>query len=194
MLTKAPRHKEGVKVADYLNNELQQYCIEIHALLKNFHIQDEDLQADYMAFMLDYSEEPQYEIFRLIFMFNQKIKPTGTEYGEQIDIFAKIITKTNELDKHVRSHESMDSRDQEIKVLSEIYYIFGKMTVNEIVEKLVADGHLEEYAPSEDNEEEQFNKELLDNHQRRIYRYIQKYPSFDELRKTAFSKQQFISF
>ena len=193
MLTKAPRHKEGVKIADYLNNELQQYCIEIHALLKNLHIQDDSLKADYMTFMLEYSDEPQYEIFRLIFMFNQKIKPDGTDYADQIDIFAKIITKTDELDKYVRSHEFMDSSDQAIKVISEIYYVFGKMTVNEIVEKLVADGHLEEYEENEDPEKK-FDKELLDNHQRRIYRYIQKYPSFAELKKTAFSKQQFISF
>jgi hypothetical protein len=183
-ISKTPVHEEGQAIEDYIA-DLHDFCIEVHGAFKGQYIINKELLADYLVFLMEYSSEPQYAILRLKFNYDGNMIPVDSKLNSKEDVIAEILRQRDLLDTHIVKHNSLNNESQTVKALSEVYYVFSKMTVNEIVDKLVKDKVLAEYADT-DNE-----KELLDAHQRRIYRYISKYPSFAQMESFAYSKQQF---
>jgi chaperonin cofactor prefoldin len=183
-IRKTPVQQKGQSVEDYLS-DLSDFCIEAHGAFKGQVIQDEELLGDMVHFLMEFSSEPQYNIIRRKYEYDNNQIPEHSQFDTREKLLAEILRQRDLLDSHITKHKSLSEEGQTVKALSEVYYLYGKMTVNEIVEKLVKDGVLHQYADLENK------REMLDSHQRRVYRYIQKYPSFAQMESFAYSKQKF---
>ncbi len=183
-IRKTPVQQKGQSFEDYLS-DLSDFCIEAHGAFKGQFIKDDKLLGDMVQFLLEFSSEPQYNIIRRKYEYDNNFIPEHSQFDTREKLIAEILRQRDLLDSHITKHKSLNEEGQTVKALSEVYYLYGKMTVNEIVEKLVKDGVLHQYADLENK------KEMLDSHQRRVYRYIQKYPSFAQMESFAYSKQNF---
>ena len=85
-----PLHIEKQPVEEYLE-ELFDYCIYFHAVLKGFWYQDDEkMKSDYLQMLMERSNESQYVLMRLIFQYRDARKKLKVK--EEIEILADIFT------------------------------------------------------------------------------------------------------
>lgn len=169
-----PLHVEKQPINDYLE-ELLDYCIYFHQVLKGFWFQDsEKIKADYMQMLMERSNESQYVLIRLIYQYRKAHKEKSQK---EVEILGDIFTAIENLKVYRKKVMGQSSKDHEVRMLSEVYCMAG-YSATKIVDKLIELNVLQQY---DDNQED-----LYDNHLRRIHRYMSGFEGFKPLNKESF--------
>ena len=151
-------------------NELMADCLELHVFAKAEAIQalDEKNQIGIMSFYIEYGDEPQYELLRLLGFYSE-INPQA-----QKDMLPKIHKLADEARTYVSKLSDQSPETRRIRGSAEYLYLEGS-SPEEIVSEMVDTGVLEEFDSSK--------KSLFKDHLKQISSYIKKFPSHIEIEK-----------
>lgn len=186
-LAQVPVHKEKQPVLEYIE-QLENYLIDFHHEMKGMFFQLDEERGMLLEFLMEYSNETPYKLFREIHVFktlhsyrtdNEKLSNQAVEI--EIDALSSIFALVKELEVYLRKHQAQSENDRRIRSHAEFLYCYNDFSVKEIVEHLIESEILKEY-------DENANS-LFENHLRRIHRYIKDFPSFQKPEDIAFRNQ-----
>jgi|TARA_B110000914_G_scaffold62885_1_gene54754 hypothetical protein len=151
-------------VKEYIN-ELISDCLQLHIFAKAETLQalDEKNQAGVMSFYLEYGDEPQYQLLRMLGFYNE-INPQA-----QKDMLVKIYGLVDVAKIYVNKIKAQSPEDRRIRGSAEYLYLDGS-SPKEIVSEMIETGVLDEYDDQK--------KLLFNMHLSRINSYVQNFPSF----------------
>ncbi len=150
--------------------ELQDDCFRLHMFSKELVLEvfTEKQRESLFEFLMDYSEEPQYQILRLLGFYHE-VNPQRQE-AVLLKIYA-LIDEAKEYSKNILI-QSPDER--RIRASAEWMYLDGD-SVSDIVDEMISTGLFEQYT-------DDTNKvSLKDGHIQRIGEYVKAFPNFDKL-------------
>tara|TARA_B110000879_G_scaffold139446_1_gene181701 strand:+ start:352 stop:918 length:567 start_codon:yes stop_codon:yes gene_type:complete len=166
------------QIDEYLN-DLISYCAAFHNEVKDFGFSTEDAK-DFFRYMCKNSNEPQYVIFREITIAQSFLKEEGDSLSA--DTISKVFSELERLKTYVKSVKQKTYQDLWLRAVAEYYYMDG-LSVNEIVDTLIALKLLDEYGKVVDIDKAQ--ESLLENHRRRVHRYVAQFKDFDVIRSDS---------
>lgn len=150
--------------------ELQDDCFRLHMYSKELVLEvfSEKQRESLFEFLMDYSEEPQYQILRLL-GFYQEINPQRQEV-----VLLKIYALIDEAKEYSKNILIQSPEDRRIRASAEWMYLDGE-SVSDIVDEMINTGLLEEYI------DDAKKVSLKDVHIKRIGEYVKTFPNFDKL-------------
>ena len=128
------------QIDEYLN-DLSRYCAAFHNEVKDFGFSTEDAK-DFFRYMCKNSNEPQYVIFREIIIAQSFLEEEGDSLSA--DTISKVFSELERLKTYVKSVKQKTYQDLWLRAVAEYYYMDG-LSVNEIVDTLIALKLLDEY-------------------------------------------------
>jgi uncharacterized protein YutD len=148
--------------------ELMADCLDLHVFAKSETIQtlDEKNQTGIMSFYLEYSDEPQYELLRLLGFYSE-INPEA-----QKDMLPKINKLADEARAYVSKLNNQNPEIRRVRGSAEYLYLEGS-SPEEIVTEMIDTGVLEEFDINKKN--------LFENHLNKIKTYIKNFPSHSKI-------------
>lgn len=151
-------------------NELVADCLQLHIFAKAETIQalDEKNQTGVMGFYLEYGDEPQYELLRLLGFYSE-INPQA-----QKDMLPKIHQLVDKAKSYISKLNTQKPEIRRIRGSAEYLYLEGS-SPEEIVNEMIDTGVLEEFDGNK--------KSLFKDHLKQISSYIKKFPSHIEIEK-----------
>jgi len=186
-LAEVPVHKENQPVLEYVE-QLTDYLVLFHQEMKGMFFQLDEERAMLLEFLMEYSNETPYKLFREIHVFktlhtyrtdNKNLSNKAVEI--EIDALSSIFALVKELQIYLKKHQGQSDKDKRIRCHAEFLYCFNDFSVKQIVEHLIDMKVLDEF-------DEDANP-LFENHERRIYRYIKDFPSFTKPEDIAYRKK-----
>ena len=152
-------------IKEYIN-ELISDCLQLHIFSKAETLEalDEKNQAGVMSFYLEYGDEPQYQLLRMLGFYNE-INPQA-----QKDMLIKIYGLVDEAKIYVNKIKEQSPEDRRIRGSAEYLYLDGS-SPKEIVNEMIETGVLDEYDDQK--------KLLFNMHLSRINSYVKNFPSFE---------------
>jgi len=148
--------------------ELMADCLDLHVFAKSETIQtlDEKNQTGIMSFYLEYSDEPQYELLRLLGFYSE-INPEA-----QKDMLPKINKLADEARAYVSKLNNQSPEIRRVRGSAEYLYLEGS-SPEEIVTEMIDTGVLEEFDINKTN--------LFENHLNKIKTYLKNFPSHSKI-------------
>ena len=119
-----------------------------------------------MSFYLEYSDEPQYELLRLLGFYSE-INPEA-----QKDMLPKINKLADEARAYVSKLNNQSPEIRRVRGSAEYLYLEGS-SPEEIVTEMIDTGVLEEFDINKTN--------LFENHLNKIKTYIKNFPSHSKI-------------
>ena len=119
------------------------------------------IRGDLVAWFLEYSDEPQYQMLALIGFYDK------VDNDRKNLILLKVTSLIDECRAYVKRIQHQKPEDMVIRTIAEWQYRKGS-SVSEIVDTLIEVSLLDGDSKND----------TRDNHERRIHRYIQNFPSF----------------
>jgi len=169
-----PLHVEEQPILEYLE-ELLDYCIYFHQVLKGFWFQDDEkIKGDYMQMLMERSNESQYVLIRLIYKYRKARKEKSKK---EVEILGDVFKAIEGLKVYRKKVMHQNSKDHEVRMLAEVYCMAGYSAIK-IVDKLIELKVLKQ--------EDENLKDMYDNHLRRIHRYMAGFEGFKALNKESF--------
>ena len=152
---------DSQSVEDWMK-QLEADCLELHMMAKDVVNIPNALKGDMVAWYMEYSDEPQYQMIALLGFYDK------VDDERKNLIILKITSLIDECRTYVKKIKGQKREDKIIRTLAEWQYRKGR-SVSEIIDTCIEVGILEKDDSVDD---------YRDNHQRRIQRYIQSFPSF----------------
>ena len=149
-------------------SELMADCLDLHVFAKAATIQtlDEKNQTGIMSFYLEYGDEPQYELLRLLGFYSE-INPEA-----QKDMLPKINQLAVKARSYVTKLKNQSPETRRIRGSAEYLYLEGA-SPEEIVTEMIDTGVLAEFDSNK--------KALFDNHLNKINLYLNNFPSHSKI-------------
>ena len=149
-------------------SELMADCLDLHVFAKAATIQtlDEKNQTGIMSFYLEYSDEPQYELLRLLGFYSE-INPEA-----QKDMLPKINELAAKARSYINKLKKQSPETRRIRGSAEYLYLEGA-SPEEIVTEMIDTGVLAEFDSNK--------KALFDNHLNKINLYLNNFPSHSKI-------------
>jgi len=149
-------------------SELMADCLDLHVFAKAATIQtlDEKNQTGIMSFYLEYGDEPQYELLRLLGFYSE-INPEA-----QKDMLPKINQLAVKARSYVTKLKNQSPETRRIRGSAEYLYLEGA-SPEEIVTEMIDTGVLAEFDSNK--------KALFDNHLNKINLYLNNFPSYSKI-------------
>ena len=149
-------------------SELMADCLDLHVFAKAATIQtlDEKNQTGIMSFYLEYGDEPQYELLRLLGFYNE-INPEA-----QKDMLPKINQLAAKARSYINKLKKQSPETRRIRGSAEYLYLEGA-SPEEIVTEMIDTGVLAEFDSNK--------KALFDNHLNKINLYLNNFPSHSKI-------------
>ena len=149
-------------------SELMADCLDLHVFAKAATIQtlDEKNQTGIMSFYLEYGDEPQYELLRLLGFYSE-INPEA-----QKDMLPKINQLAVKARSYVTKLKKQSPETRRIRGSAEYLYLEGASS-EEIVTEMIDTGVLEEFDTNK--------KALFNNHLNKINLYLNNFPSHSKI-------------
>jgi uncharacterized protein YutD len=119
-----------------------------------------------MSFYLEYSDEPQYELLRLLGFYSE-INPEA-----QKDMLPKINKLADEARAYVSKLNNQNPEIRRVRGSAEYLYLEGS-SPEEIVTEMIDTGVLEEFDINKKN--------LFENHLNKIKTYIKNFPTHSKI-------------
>ena len=166
------------QIGEYLN-DLISYCASFHNEVKDFGFSTEDAK-DFFMYMCKNSNEPQYVILRRIAFAQNFLKEEGDSHSART--ISDVFSELERLKTYIKSLQQKTYQDLWLRSVAEYYYMDG-LSVNEIVDTLIALKLLDEYGKVVDINKAQ--ESLLENHRRRVHRYVAQFKDFDVIRSDS---------
>jgi|TARA_B110000967_G_scaffold189553_1_gene213361 uncharacterized protein YutD len=150
--------------------ELQDDCFRLHMFSKELVLEvfTDKQREGLFEFLMDFSEEPQYQILRLLGFYHE-VNPQRQEA-----VLLKIFALIDEAKNYSQRILTQSPEDRRIRASAEWMYLEGD-SVSDIVDEMINTGLLDEYSNNNDKDS------LKDEHIKRIQEYIKAFPSFDKL-------------
>ena len=146
------------EVQDWMN-QLEDDCLQLHIEAKEVVELTENQRGDFIEWLLEESDEPQYKLMRKI-GFYPVVNP-----DRQKEILMEIQKLCEECRTYVSRIKQQTPKDRLIRATAE--WLFRKdMSVIQIVDTLVERGVVDDID--------------RDNTERNIHRYIKNFPSFSK--------------
>jgi len=178
-LEEVPIYKEPEQSLEQYLRSLFGYCVRLHNIVKQYEYLGlpRERAVELFTYLTKNSNEPQYCLMRQITMNRRLLEEKGGTLRDASGLaIAGIFSEVERLKFYVKSTKAKTYEDLLIKTLAEHYYMDG-LTVNEIADELVTSEFLDEYSKDEKKEP------LLENHRRRIARYVSTFKDFDVIVK-----------
>ena len=153
--------------------ELQTDCLELHALAKGELLPLLPEGNTYLAWLLEFSEEPQYKLLNLLGFYNA-VNPQRQE-----ELLLKMMSLLDECRLLVSKLKGQTPEDRIIRSSAEWMYLQGD-SVNDIVKEMIDTGLLNATINKGTKEKPNF-EDQLETHKSRIRRYIRTFPAFKKL-------------
>ena len=149
-------------------SELMADCLDLHVFAKAGTIQtlDEKNQTGIMSFYLEYGDEPQYELLRLLGFYSE-INPEA-----QKDMLPKINQLAAKARSYINKLKKQSPETRRIRGSAEYLYLEGA-SPEEIVTEMIDTGVLAEFDSNK--------KALFDNHLNKINLYLNNFPSHSKI-------------
>ena len=149
-------------------SELMADCLDLHVFAKAATIQtlDEKNQTGIMSFYLEYGDEPQYELLRLLGFYSE-INPEA-----QKDMLPKINELASKARSYINKLKKQSPETRRIRGSAEYLYLEGA-SPEEIVTEMIDTGVLAEFDSNK--------KALFDNHLNKINLYLNNFPSHSKI-------------
>ena len=149
-------------------SELMADCLDLHVFAKAATIQtlDEKNQSGIMSFYLEYGDEPQYELLRLLGFYSE-INPEA-----QKDMLPKINQLAAKARSYINKLKKQSPETRRIRGSAEYLYLEGA-SPEEIVTEMIDTGVLAEFDSNK--------KALFDNHLNKINLYLNNFPSHSKI-------------
>tara|TARA_B110000014_G_scaffold107844_1_gene73969 strand:+ start:220 stop:831 length:612 start_codon:yes stop_codon:yes gene_type:complete len=149
-------------------SELMADCLDLHVFAKAATIQtlDEKNQTGIMSFYLEYGDEPQYELLRLLGFYSE-INPEA-----QKDMLPKINELAAKARSYINKLKKQSPETRRIRGSAEYLYLEGA-SPEEIVTEMIDTGVLAEFDSNK--------KALFDNHLNKINLYLNNFPSHSKI-------------
>ena len=149
-------------------SELMADCLDLHVFAKAATIQtlDEKNQTGIMSFYLEYGDEPQYELLRLLGFYSE-INPEA-----QKDMLPKINQLAVKARSYVTKLKNQSPETRRIRGSAEYLYLEGASS-EEIVTEMIDTGVLAEFDSNK--------KALFENHLNKINLYLNNFPSHSKI-------------
>ena len=149
-------------------SELMADCLDLHVFAKAATIQtlDEKNQTGIMSFYLEYGDEPQYELLRLLGFYSE-INPEA-----QKDMLPKINELAAKARSYINKLKKQSPETRRIRGSAEYLYLEGA-SPEEIVTDMIDTGVLAEFDSNK--------KALFDNHLNKINLYLNNFPSHSKI-------------
>lgn len=149
-------------------SELMADCLDLHVFAKAATIQtlDEKNQTGIMSFYLEYGDEPQYELLRLLGFYSE-INPEA-----QKDMLPKINQLAVKARSYVTKLKNQSPETRRIRGSAEYLYLEGA-SPEEIVTEMIDTGVLAEFDSNK--------KALFENHLNKINLYLNNFPSHSKI-------------
>ena len=149
-------------------SELMADCLDLHVFAKAGTIQtlDEKNQTGIMSFYLEYGDEPQYELLRLLGFYSE-INPEA-----QKDMLPKINELAAKARSYINKLKKQSPETRRIRGSAEYLYLEGA-SPEEIVTEMIDTGVLAEFDSNK--------KALFDNHLNKINLYLNNFPSHSKI-------------
>ncbi len=163
-----PIFKASEQEIEQFLKDLYGYCVRLHNHIKAYSYLGftHEEQTELFTYLIKNSSEPQYCLLRNITVaraINKDDDPSGNAVAE-------VFPEMESLKAYVKSLKAITYKDLLVRSAAEYLYMDG-LTVNEITDELIAEKFLDEYSKDDDS--------LLDNHRKRIRRYISSFKDFD---------------
>jgi len=177
-LEEVPIYKEPEQSLDQYLRSLFGYCVRLHNHVKDYEylgFSREDA-VELFTYLTKNSNEPQYSLMRQITMNRVLLEEKGGTLSDASGlVIAGVFSEVERLRFHVKSIKAKTYQDLLIKAMAEYHYMDG-LTVNEITDELITSEFMDEYSKDEKKES------LLENHRRRIARYVSSFKDFDVIK------------
>tara|TARA_X000001036_G_scaffold23452_3_gene19652 strand:+ start:2866 stop:3477 length:612 start_codon:yes stop_codon:yes gene_type:complete len=149
-------------------SELMADCLDLHVFAKAATIQtlDEKNQTGIMSFYLEYGDEPQYKLLRLLGFYSE-INPEA-----QKDMLPKINELAAKARSYINKLKKQSPETRRIRGSAEYLYLEGA-SPEEIVTEMIDAGVLAEFDSNK--------KALFDNHLNKINLYLNNFPSHSKI-------------
>ena len=149
-------------------SELMADCLDLHVFAKAATIQtlDEKNQTGIMSFYLEYGDEPQYELLRLLGFYSE-INPEA-----QKDMLPKINELAAKARSYINKLKKQSPETRRIRGSAEYLYLEGA-SPEEIVTEMIDTGVLAEFDSNK--------KALFENHLNKINLYLNNFPSHSKI-------------
>tara|TARA_B110000003_G_scaffold57072_1_gene57149 strand:+ start:220 stop:831 length:612 start_codon:yes stop_codon:yes gene_type:complete len=149
-------------------SELMADCLDLHVFAKAATIQtlDEKNQTGIMSFYLEYGDEPQYELLRLLGFYSE-INPEA-----QKDMLPKINELAAKARSYINKLKKQSPETRRIRGSAEYLYLEGA-SPEEIVTEMIDTGVLAEFDSNK--------KALFNNHLNKINLYLNNFPSHSKI-------------
>lgn len=149
-------------------SELMADCLDLHVFAKAATIQtlDEKNQTGIMSFYLEYGDEPQYKLLRLLGFYSE-INPEA-----QKDMLPKINELAAKARSYINKLKKQSPETRRIRGSAEYLYLEGA-SPEEIVTEMIDTGVLAEFDSNK--------KALFDNHLNKINLYLNNFPSHSKI-------------
>ena len=149
-------------------SELMADCLDLHVFAKAATIQtlDEKNQTGIMSFYLEYGDEPQYELLRLLGFYSE-INPEA-----QKDMLPKINELAAKARSYINKLKKQSPETRRIRGSAEYLYLEGA-SPEEIVTEMIDTGVLAEFDSNK--------KALFDNHLNKINLYLNNFPNHSKI-------------
>ncbi|MBL6902678.1 MAG: hypothetical protein ISR29_00560 [SAR86 cluster bacterium] len=149
-------------------SELMADCLDLHVFAKAATIQtlDKKNQTGIMSFYLEYGDEPQYELLRLLGFYSE-INPEA-----QKDMLPKINELAAKARSYINKLNKQSPETRRIRGSAEYLYLEGA-SPEEIVTEMIDTGVLAEFDSNK--------KALFDNHLNKINLYLNNFPSHSKI-------------
>ncbi|MDC1189577.1 MAG: hypothetical protein QNK97_01390 [Gammaproteobacteria bacterium] len=150
--------------------ELQDDCFRLHMFSKELVLEifTEKQRESLFEFLMDYSDEPQYQILRLLGFYHE-VNPQRQEA-----VLLKIFALIDEARGYSKNILTQSPEDRRIRASAEWMYLDGD-SVSDIVNEMISTGLLEEYI------DDIQNVSLKEAHIKRINEYVKGFPNFEKL-------------
>ena len=159
-------------IGEYLN-DLYGYCARFHNEVKDFGFSTEDAK-DFFMYMCKNSNEPQYVILRRIAFAQNKLKEEGDSHSAQT--ISEVFSELERLKTYVKSLKQVTYQDLWLRSVAEYYHMDG-LSINEIVDTLIALKLLDEYGKVVDIDKAPDS--FLEKHRKKIYRWVVQFKDFE---------------
>ena len=149
-------------------SELMADCLDLHVFAKAATIQtlDEKNQTGIMSFYLEYGDEPQYKLLRLLGFYSE-INPEA-----QKDMLPKINELAAKARSYINKLKKQSPETRRIRGSAEYLYLEGASS-EEIVTEMIDTGVLAEFDSNK--------KALFENHLNKINLYLNNFPSHSKI-------------
>ena len=159
-------------IEEYLG-DLYGYCVRFHNEVKDFGFSTEDAK-DFFMYMCKNSNEPQYVILRRITFAQRFLKEEGDSHSA--DTISKVFSELERLKTYVKSLKQKTYQDLWLRSVAEYYHMDG-LSINEIVDTLIALKLLDEYGKVVDIDKAPDS--FLEKHRKKIYRWVVQFKDFE---------------